>query len=159
MHQPSRRHLAIHSWSSSTMLLQCQLTCHTRRVNVLHTLIMGLLDLLQQCVPEHIGRGCEGPGRRTSRGRGLWAAGRWSLQPAGGAVCSRWCSGTWAAPPNSGAQSPPAQPSSGCRTSYETNKGHNSVHQKHQFYSIRISYPLKLTHFARSCLLSSNSWE
>lgn len=30
MHQPSLRHFGIHSWSSSTMLLQCQLTCPQR---------------------------------------------------------------------------------------------------------------------------------
>lgn len=31
VHQPSLRHFGIHSWSSSTMLFQCQLTCPQRR--------------------------------------------------------------------------------------------------------------------------------
>lgn len=31
MHQLSLRHFGIHSWSSSTMLFQCQLTCPDRR--------------------------------------------------------------------------------------------------------------------------------
>lgn len=76
--------------------------------------------LMNPRVPEHIDRGCVGPGRRRDTGRGLWAAGRWSLRPAGGAVCSRWGSGTWAAPLNSSTPSPAAPPSSDCQTTCQT---------------------------------------
>lgn len=73
-------------------------------------------------VPGHIDRGCVGPGRRRDTGRGLWGAGRWSLRPAGGAVCSHWGSGTWAAPLNSSTPSPAAPPSSDCQTTCQTGK-------------------------------------
>lgn len=71
-------------------------------------------------VPEHIGRDCVGPGRRRHRGRSLGAADRWSLLPAGGAVCSRSGSETSAAPQHSSAPGPAAPPSSDCQTTYWT---------------------------------------
>lgn len=74
------------------------------------------------CAPGRSGRGCGGRGRRRCRCRELWAAGRWSLRPAEGAVCSHWGSGTSAAPPNSSAQSLAALPSSGCQTTCQTDE-------------------------------------
>lgn len=71
-------------------------------------------------VPGRIGRDCVGPGRRRCRGRSLGAADKWSLRPAGGAVCSRSSSETWAAPQHSSAASPAAPPSSDCQTTYWT---------------------------------------
>lgn len=146
MHQPSLRHLGIHSWSSSTMLFQCQLTCtqritpyitqiistHTDGIcwmnfglkveSVLPPICRYCMCVWVVCAPVRSGRGCEGQGRRRGRGRGLWAAGRWSLRPAEGAVCSHWGSRNWAARLNSSAQSPAAPPSSGCLTTCQTDE-------------------------------------